>query len=65
MGRVKSSLDLTTTQPDGDDLKFLLPKPEILGHVGFLVGELDLKPGLLLSLSLSLFFKKILNKHFF
>ena len=56
LGQVK--LDLTTTQPNGDDPKFLLPKPEISGRIGFLVGELDLRP----SLSLSFFF---FNKQFF
>ena len=65
MGRVKSSLDLTITQFDGDDLKFLLPKPETSGHVGFLAGELDLGPSLHLSLSLSLSHPFFFNKQFF
>ena len=58
LGQVK--LDLTTTQPNGDDPKFLLPKPEISGRIGFLVGELDLRPSL--SLSLSPFF--LINNFF-
>ena len=61
LGQVKFRPNHNPTQPNGDDQKLLLPKPEISGRIGFLVAELDLGPSLSVCLSPFFFF----NKQFF